>query len=241
MLHPPIEVQQFGPVGVDDLAYAQQPILQELPGGRRLAANVEFVRFGHGRPVEIAFGHWLAHVGVDIASMPHEPPVFGAVVRCGEMQPMAFRSLAQFAEDVAMRPHIVGVPAGQFTAVHLEAVMMFGYGHVVPGAGFAEQVEPGVGVEAFGGEQGDEILVPEVLLRTVCGAMMIEFRVAFDVHVARIPFVAVFGNGVKTPVGEDAELGVGEPFRSLRIAQRCPAIVVWSGADDRLDGIEIHH
>ena len=241
MLHPPIEIQQFRMVVVDDLAVAQQPILKELVSRMRLAMNVEFVRFGHGGPVEVAFAQRFADVGIEILAMPHEPPMFGAMVRCGEMHAVSAGGITQLAQHVAVRAGFRRVPMGQLAAIHLVSVMVFGDRAVVARAGGSEQVEPRVRIESFGGEHRNEILIAERGLRSVSLPVVFEFRVAFDVHVARIPFVAVFGHGVETPVGEDAEFGVGEPSWRRSLAQRLPGVGVGTGGDDGLDGVHIHH
>ena len=184
VLHPPIEIQQFRLVIVDDLADAQQPVLQIFGGRRGSAVNVEFVRFGHGRPIEIALLQLLLDIGVEVLAMAHEPPVLGAMVRRGKMQSVGVRGVTQLPQHVAMRTGFEGVPVRQFATVHLIAVMMLGDREVVVRACGGEQIEPLVRIEPFGGEHRNEIPIAELVLWTIGVHVVFEFRVALDVHVA---------------------------------------------------------
>jgi len=161
--------------------------------------------------------------------------VLGTVVGDREVQSVVDGGGTQLADHVAFGPHLHGVPMRQGAAVHLEPVVVFGHREVVPGARLGEQVGPFIGVEPFRGEHRDEILVAEFGLRTVGLAMVVEFGVSLDVHVARIPFVAVFGHGVQSPVGEDAELGVGEPCRRPVAGQRGPIRLIRPFGDHAVD------
>ena len=163
------------------------------------------------------------------------------MVRRGKMQAVGARGVTQLPQHVAMRTGFEGVPVRQFATVHLIAVMMLGDREVVARACGGEQIEPLVRIEPFGGEHRNEIPIAERVLWTIGVHVVFEFRVALDVHVARIPFVAVFGNGVETPVREDAEFGIGEPCRDRSLAQRLPGVGVGPGGDDRLDGAQINH
>src|ERR1700754_2122830 len=71
-------------------------------------------------------------------------------------------------------------------------------------------------------EARNEILVAELILRPVGRDMMSEFRAALHIHIARIPFAAESGQGIKPPMNEDSELGVGIPLRRRMLLQRGP-------------------
>jgi hypothetical protein len=140
----------------------------------------------------------------------------------------------KFANDVAVRAHILGVPARDRGGVHREAVMVFGDGDDVAGAGLDEQIGPGFRVPLLRLEERDEILVAELGDRPpgcfvmgkdglwLAGGFAEGVGTRALVHAARIPFVAECGDGVGAPVKKDAELSVGEPLRDAILAERIP-------------------
>ncbi len=67
-----------------------------------------------------------------------------------------------------------------------------------------------VGVPAGGFELGDEVFVTDFGGVAVVLDVVVVLVGALDVHEAGVP-VAVFDGGLRSPVGPDAELGVGEP------------------------------
>src|SRR5688500_18969416 len=119
--------------------------------------------------------------------------------------------LGEVPDYVSLRAHRGGVPATPASVVHGEAVMVFGNGHDEVGSRLTEQLRPLGRVEGIRGELWDEVLVAELVLRTVRGPVVLELRPALLVHPARVPLVAECGDGVNAPVNEDAELGVAVP------------------------------
>ena len=196
MLDPPVKIEEFGPIGVDHLADPQEPIVQVFLGGIGLAEEVLVVRLGHGGPVEVAPLHRLMHVAVELLPVAHEPPVLSPVVGQGEMKALIQSGPPQLADKIAMGPLVEGVPFRQIAAVHLESIVVLGHGHVVASASPAEEVQPLVGVETLRLEHRDEVLVTELLLRSVGLHMVVELRAPLDVHVARVPLVIEGGHAV---------------------------------------------
>ena len=89
--------------------------------------------------------------------------------------------------------------------------MVFGNGHDEVGSRLTEQLRPLGRVEGVRGELRDEVLVAELVLRTVRRPVVLELWPVLLVHPARVPLIAEGGDGVDAPVNEDAELGVAEP------------------------------
>src|SRR5215469_8616127 len=90
-----------------------------------------------------------------------------------------------------------------------------GRGHDVACAGFDEQIEPCIGIEVLRAEKRDEVLVAELCEWAVgCDLMLVRW-IAWDIHVAGIPFVSECRNRIDAPVQEDAELGIAKPRRGL--------------------------
>jgi len=121
-----------------------------------------------------------------------------------------------------VRAHAGGVPGGDVGVVHGEAVAVLADGDDIARAGLGEEVDPGVGVEFFGFEHGDEVFVAKFCLRAVGGDVVLEGGVAGDVHVARVPLISECRNGVDAPVEEDAELGVAEPVGGSVLGEGVP-------------------
>ena len=67
----------------------------------------------------------------------------------------------QFADDIAFGAHLAGAPFSIAGIPHREAVVVFGDGAGEFGARPLEELGPLIGVEALGGEHGDEVLVAE--------------------------------------------------------------------------------
>src|ERR1700729_1750327 len=80
----------------------------------------------------------------------------------------------------------------------------------------------GAGVEVFGFELGDEVFVTELGLLAVGGYVVLEGRIAGDVHVAGVPLVGEGGDRVDAPMEEDTEFGVAEPVGGLVAGERVP-------------------
>ncbi len=89
----------------------------------------------------------------------------------------------EFAKHVALRPHLARAPVGQIRLVHRKAVMMLGDRHDVARAGIVKELRPCSRIKVFGGEFGNQVLVAELCLWTVCGDVVREVRRALLVHV----------------------------------------------------------
>ncbi len=142
--------------------------------------------------------------------------------RQGEMQAPGAGRRGDFADQVALRPHLDGAVVGQVAVIHRKAIVMFGHRHDIAGAGVAEQLGPYGGIELIRLEQRNKVLVAELGLRTVGLDVMGIFRTALDIHVARIPFAAEGRDRIQPPVHKDAELGIGVPLRRFIGLKRRP-------------------
>ena len=130
----------------------------------------------------------------------------------------------EFAGEVAFGAHLAGAPGGDVGVPHGEAVVMLGYGDDVFCAGGFEEGGPFVGVVVGDGEEGDEVLVAELVGRAVVLGVP---RHVGGVHVLDVPLVDAGGDGVEAPVDEDAELGGVEPRGGvMQIADGCPGGLV---------------
>ena len=105
--------------------------------------------------------------------------------------------------------------------------MVLGHRHDKAGAGVFEKLRPFRGVEALGSEHGDEVLVTEFAVVAPGLTVMLIGRVVLEVHAPRIPFIAVGGYTVGTPMDEDAKLGVDIPVGNPVLAQRFPGWFVF--------------
>ena len=115
------------------------------------------------------------------------------------------------ADDVFVGAGGDGVPAGLVLGVpEVEVVVVDAHGEEVFGAGLLVEIHEVFGVPLVGGEEGDEVFVADLGLGAEAFEVVVVLVGAFDVHVAGVP-VAVADGGLGTPVGPDAELGVGEP------------------------------
>ncbi len=152
-----------------------------------------------------------------------------------KVQAVAARGRFQFADDVALRPHLGGVPIGKARVVHGEAVAMLGYRNYIARAGLREEIEPRIGVEMLRAKHGDEVLIAEFRLRPVGCDVVFERGSALHIHVARVPFVSECRNGIHAPVDEDAELGVAKPVGYAIAGERIPIGAERAGARGRVD------
>ena len=140
----------------------------------------------------------------------HEIPVLDAVVRYAELHSLVTYGLGQFTDDITLRPHLFGVPFRQLAVVHGKSVVMLCRGNDVAGTSLAEQFRPGLRVELLCLEHRDEVLVAKLALLAPPLLMVAAHGV---VHVLGIPLAARSRYAVDSPVDEDAELGIHEPFR----------------------------
>ena len=93
-------------------------------------------------------------------------------------------------------------------------------GKLRPGA--PEELGPLGGIEMFGREHRDEILVAKFGVGSVGGDVVIVFLAALLIHVARIPFIGKSWHAIKTPVDKDAKLAINIPGWHLIAFERFP-------------------
>ena len=114
----------------------------------------------------------------------------------------------------------------------------------VPGARLGKQRRPGVGIEFFGLEEGDEILITEFLVGAVGFQVVFIFGSALNVHVPGVPFIVEGGHGIHAPVNENAEFGLSIPGGHLELGQGRPIILESSPGDDLVNipqlGLSVH-
>jgi len=103
--------------------------------------------------------------------------------------------------------------------------VVLGDGYYVFGSGLFEELDPILGIEFFGAEAGNEILVAAAVETAEALNKVVVRRIAGPVHVMRIPFIHRAGDSVDTPADEDAEFGVLEPLGNRVVAQGFP---VWA-------------
>ena len=164
LLDPPIEPEQLRLIFIHELAAAGQPVLEERGIGPRLhILAVAVVRQRDGRAVEIGVGRVL-HIRVEVAAAIKEPPVLGAMAGDAEHHALLPGCLGQFADDIALRPHLGRRPVAQRAVVHREPVVVLGDGDDELRAGPPEQIGPRGRVELLRREHWDEVLVAELRL-----------------------------------------------------------------------------
>ena len=164
----------------------------------------------------------VVDVGIESAAEAIPPPVLGAMRGDAEVEATGASGGGEFANDIAMRAHLRGVPCGELRVVHGEAVSVFSDGDDVASSGAGEEIEPLVSVEVLSLEHGDEVLVAEGGLRAVGGDVVLEGGVAGNIHVAGIPLVCVCRDRVDAPVEEDSELCVLKPDGGAIGGKRVP-------------------
>src|ERR1700732_3504759 len=121
-----------------------------------------------------------------------------------------------------MWPHLDRRPIGKIAIIHGKAIMMFkNWNHVLRSRSF-EKPYPGFWIVVFRCEHGNEILVAEFNGWPVGGNVVPVFLGIHDVHLSRVLLAAKCRNRVKTPVDENAELGILVPVGNLIARQRLP-------------------
>src|SRR5581483_2829151 len=144
-------------------------------------------------------------------------------------------------------------PVGLFVPSEGEALVVLGGGHNVFGSRADEDVGPMVRVEEFGAKHRGEIEVRKVgavdpLVELPGGSAVAGGTGSFLAFSQGIPIpLGVFGfvfdvngreggNGVNTPVDEDAEFGVGVPGRHGAAVDRFPGGLVRRACGGRGEG-----
>src|SRR5579863_3883280 len=100
--------------------------------------------------------------------------------------------------------------------------MMLGDGDDVLRTGFFKDPSPLGGIEVFGFEERDQILVTLNRIAAVARTEVAVGALAGTVHVAGIPLVLGGRNRVDAPMNEDAELGILVPLRLFVLDQGGP-------------------
>ena len=118
---------------------------------------------------------------------------------------------SEFADHVAMRPHLRGIPGSHVGAVHRKAVTVFCDRNDIPGSRPGKEIDPGCRIEVLRLKHGNKIFVPEFFQRAVGGDLMLVGGVGRNVHVAGVPLAPECRNGIHTPVKKDSELCVLKP------------------------------
>ena len=214
VLDPPVKIQLFYLIAVDQFTSPDHPVLQEVFCGNRFTEQVLMVTLRHGGPVKVPFFFRFCDITLKILSVSHKEPVLYAVGRSAVYKPFLLHFLSQFPEYIAFRSHFVSVPMGNVTAVHLKAVMMFCHRDNISGACFPKQVSPCGGVKIFGFEHGDKIFVAKIFLAAIYLLVMAEFRTSLNIHISGIPFISKGRNTVHTPMDKNTEFGISEPLGS---------------------------
>src|ERR1700722_6822176 len=208
---------------IDNLGRACKPIVQV-----RLIGAIVVVRSGQSLGLcgavqaHLHTAARIPHIGIELHAAFIEPPVLGTMRGGPEVQALLANGGGQLAHDVLLRSHFGGAIVGETAIVHGEAVVMFGDGHYELRAGFAEEFGPLVGVEFGRGKPRNEVFVAECGLRPECLHVVLEGRVVFHVHVARVPLAVERRDRIDAPMNEDAELGVLIPLRRQISLERVP-------------------
>src|ERR1039458_997230 len=118
-----------------------------------------------------------------------------------------------------MGPHLCSRPIAQPAVVHGKTIVMFCDRYNVLCARFFERLGPSRRIEALGLEHGNEIFVAELVLWSVGNNVVLVCVEPRLIHISRIPFAAKSRNRIRSPMNENAELGVLVPLRSLIFLQ----------------------
>ena len=239
VLNPPVKIKQTGTVAVNDLTGSYQPVLQIFFRRLRFAVNIMMIRLRHGGPVKVAANQWFFHIAVKFFSVSQEKPVFRPVGGSAVYDPSFGKFFAQFAQRIPLRAMLPGIPVGDFTPVHLKAVMMLGNRHHIFCPCFFKQIRPPGGIEFFRLEHGNKILIAEVLMGPIGFHMMFKLRGILDIHVSRIPFAAKGGNAVSAPVDKNPEFSLPEPAGKGMGAEGIPVILVFSFSNNLIYLLQI--
>ena len=166
----------------------------------------------------------LGHVPVAVGEPEGMAPLVERVVDA-HLEPALAARLVQFAQQVAFRADVHGVPALAVGArPETEPVVIVGRRDDVLRAGPHEEVRPEIGVPHLGGETLGELLIPEIL--AIDAFVELLGGRALAAHLVAVPLgvAAVFPrrNRVRSPDDEDAEAGLLEPFRNRAFVEGLP-------------------
>ena len=130
-----------------------------------------------------------------------------------EVQAIFQRRLLPFADHVAVRSHVEGVPAVQLGMPQEKIVMVGAHADKIFGARLLVEFHKALGLPFFGLPQRNDVFVTVRGGMTKAGQMVAIIVRTLLVHFTRIP-VPFHGDGLRPPVRPDAKLGVAEPFRA---------------------------
>ena len=142
-----------------------------------------------------------------------------------EAQAVLVGGLLPLADDVALRPHVDGVPLVELRVPAIEVVVVLGDDAEVLRAGLLVERHQPVGVPLLGLPERDDVLVAELRRMAVVRDVILVVRAALLVHLPGIP-VALHRHRLRSPHRPDAQLGVAEPFGTPVLLQRFPT---WAG------------
>ena len=202
MVDRPIKVDHAGPVFHYQFVSVLQPFTGHIVVVVHISRQAASVK-SNGR---------ILHIGGKLHASVEEPGILGAMGGDAEHQALLLDGSLQQTDDVLVGSHVYGVPRVQVAVVHGESIVMLGHGDDILRSCLAEKLRPLVGIELLGLEHRDEVFVTELGVRAVSLDVMLILARVLDVHVARIPFAAESRDRINTPVDEDAELAVAEPF-----------------------------
>src|SRR6202011_481227 len=94
---------------------------------------------------------------------------------------------------------------------------------------------PDLGVILLGFEHGDEIFVTELGQWPIGAYMMLVHLRPLEIHLAGIPLAAERGDGIDTPVYEDAELRIPVLIGHFVLRERVPVRTEWPVMDPAVD------
>ena len=186
----------------------------------RLILHDELLQHGNQMLQRIPFG---------IFQIQRMHPLVDRMVHA-ELHAGTLHGIPQLHAEVAVRPHVPGVPVpGVGGGVEAEAVVMLGNEVDVFGTRFFEQLRPFAGVKELGCEVADEVGV--LKLFAVDAVVEAPRRMVGCFELPLIPFgiltaAGVGGDGVETPVDEDAELGFSEPGGNGTGVEGLPVVFV---------------
>ena len=197
------------------------------------------VRLRHGRPVEIPPLHRLLDIAVELSAVSHEKPVLRPMGRRSVYQPPLLAFLCQFTQNISLRPHLPGIPAGNLTAVHHKSIVVLRHRHYVGCPRLRKQIRPGGRIKLFRRKQRNKVLISKRFVFSIDRRMMLIYLRPLDIHIAGIPFISKCWDTVDSPVNKNTKFTVPVPLRRLIGRQRFPRIRVGPLFNHPVDFLQI--
>ena len=136
-----------------------------------------------------------------------------------EAQAILLRGPLPFTHDIAVRPHIEGIPAMQLRVPQEEVVVVRSHADEILRAGLLVEPHQTVGIPLLRLPQRDDVLIAKFRRMAVMVRVIGVVLVARFVHAAGIP-VAVHRHRLRAPMRPNAELCVPKPFGIMVVGQR---------------------